>query len=84
MSTNKKIFIDGPQNPTGNQLDVAIQGRGFLQVQLPTGSDYAYTRAGSLTLNEQGQLMMPNGILCSRQSPFHKVQPVSASAKMAL
>lgn len=64
LATNKRIFIDGPQIQTGNSLDIAIQGRGFLQVQPPAGSgQYAYTRAGSLTLNEQGQLVTNNGYI---------------------
>jgi flagellar basal-body rod protein FlgG len=61
ISDNKKIFTDGSQIQTDNPLDIAIKGRGFLQVQLPNGGEFAYTRSGSLKLNEQGQLSMPNG-----------------------
>lgn len=63
LSNNSKIFTDGAQINTDRQLDVAIRGRGFLQVQLPNGSDFAYTRAGSLRQNEQGQVTLPNGYI---------------------
>lgn len=61
LGNNKKIFTDGAPVTTGNALDIAISGRGFLQVQQPNGGESVYTRAGNLTLNEQGQLTMPNG-----------------------
>jgi flagellar basal-body rod protein FlgG len=63
MASSKKIFIDGPQISTNNALDLAISGRGFIQVALPNGGEYAYTRAGSFTLNEQGQMTLPNGYI---------------------
>lgn len=63
VSNNSKIFSDGAPIITDKALDIAIKGRGFLQVQLPNGGDFAYTRAGSLRLNEQGQLTMPNGYI---------------------
>ena len=47
--------------PTGQAFDVMISGRGFLQVQLPNGSQMGYTRAGALTMNEQGQLTTQKG-----------------------
>lgn len=63
LSSNKKVFIDGPQIQTGNATDIAISGRGFLQVQMPNGSDVAYTRAGSLQPNSSGQLTTPGGYI---------------------
>ena len=39
---------------------MAIQGRGYFQVLLPT-SEIAYTRAGNLSLNDQGQLVTSEG-----------------------
>jgi flagellar basal-body rod protein FlgG len=63
LSHNKKIHIDGPQVQTDNPLDLSIRGRGFIQVQIPNGSNMAYTRAGSLQLNEQGQLTLSNGYI---------------------
>lgn len=57
---NTKVFKTGQPLPAG-PLDVAINGRGFLQVQMPNGNGFAYTRAGHLRTNEQGQLTLPNG-----------------------
>ena len=61
LANNKKIFTDGSLIQTDNQLDVAIQGRGFLKVQLPNGTDFAYTRTGTLQTNAEGQLITPAG-----------------------
>ncbi len=61
MVGNSKIFTDGAQIQTGRALDVAISGRGFLQVQLPNGNGFAYTRAGHLVTDDQGQITLPNG-----------------------
>ncbi len=63
LADNKKIFADGSQIDTDNPLDLAISGHGFLKVQIPNQSEAAYSRAGSLQLNEKGQLVMPNGYL---------------------
>ena len=58
----ERIFTQGTLQQSGNQLDVAINGNGFLQVQMPDGTT-AYTRDGSLTQNAQGQLVTPTGYL---------------------
>ena len=55
-----KIFTQGTLSQTDNALDIAIQGRGFLQVLMPDGST-AYTRDGSLSMNSQGQLVTSSG-----------------------
>jgi flagellar basal-body rod protein FlgG len=60
LASNKKIFTDGPLIP-GNELDVAIKGKGFLKVQLPTNNEFAYTRDASLQMNSQGQLTTRSG-----------------------
>lgn len=54
------IQTQGDFESTGNQLDLAIQGTGFFQVQLPTGQ-LAYTRAGNFQVSAQGQLVDANG-----------------------
>ena len=55
-----RIVEHGAMTQTGNKLDMAIQGRGYFQVLLPT-SEIAYTRAGNLSLNDQGQLVTSEG-----------------------
>jgi len=48
-------YSQGGIQKTGNVLDLAIQGEGFLTVQTKDG--IAYTRDGRATLNEKGELM---------------------------
>jgi flagellar basal-body rod protein FlgF len=50
----------GPMQSTGNSLDVAIQGPGFIAVQGPDGKE-AYTRAGDLHVDPTGVLMNGTG-----------------------
>lgn len=57
-----RINEQGSLTKTENQYDVAIEGRGFLQVLLPSG-ETAYTRAGNLNVNDQGQLVTEDGYL---------------------
>ena len=45
---------------SGNQYDLAISGAGYLQVLLPSG-ETAYTRAGNLGINADGQLVTADG-----------------------
>lgn len=56
----QKVFAQGDLVSTSNPLDMAIEGDGFFQVQLPDG-DQAFTRAGSFQLNSQGQLTTSDG-----------------------
>jgi flagellar basal-body rod protein FlgG len=55
-----RIAEQGAMTTTGNRYDVAIEGNGFFQVQLPNG-DTAYTRAGSFQLSDQGELVTTDG-----------------------
>ena len=50
----------GTIQQTGNELDIAIEGDGFIAVQAPDGSE-AYTRAGNLQLTASGQLVTGGG-----------------------
>ena len=54
------MFDQGNLQQTGNQFDLAINGQGFFQVQMPDGST-AYTRDGSFQINATGQLVTPSG-----------------------
>ena len=55
-----RIHTQGSLQQTGNDLDVALDGAGFLQVLLPDGTT-AYTRDGSLQKDNQGQLVTSSG-----------------------
>ncbi len=52
-------FSGGALKHTGNPLDIAIEGGGFLSVSTPMGE--AYTRQGSLQLDETGRLVTGSG-----------------------
>lgn len=54
------VMDEGPLMYTGRNLDVAVNGRGWLAVQLPDGSE-AYTRAGSLDVDVTGLLQTKSG-----------------------
>jgi flagellar basal-body rod protein FlgG len=55
-----RIAQQGTLTNTSNPLDIAIQGKGYLQVQMPDGSTQ-YTRDGSLQLSATGQLVTADG-----------------------
>jgi flagellar basal-body rod protein FlgG len=55
-----RITEQGNLTTTGNTLDVALQGKGYFQVERPTG-DIAYTRAGSFQLSDQGRIVTADG-----------------------
>src|SRR5215469_3401423 len=57
---SEKLFNQGALTQTGNSLDVAVQGNGFLQVSLPDGT-VAYTRDGSLHEDSNGQVVTADG-----------------------
>jgi flagellar basal-body rod protein FlgG len=54
-------FSQGSLQQSGNQLDIAINGQGFLQVALPDGTT-GYTRDGSLQVDSQGRLVTSSGL----------------------
>jgi flagellar basal-body rod protein FlgG len=57
----QKVFTNGSLQTTSQPLDVAIVGQGFLQVELPNG-EKAYTRAGQLQVNAEGQVVNAQGL----------------------
>ncbi len=56
----ERIHTQGNLQQTGNSLDLAIQGQGFFQVQMPDGTT-SYTRDGSFQTNAQGQVVTAAG-----------------------
>jgi len=55
-----RILEQGSLHATDNTFDLAIEGSGYLQVQLPDGNT-AYTRDGTLQLNAQGLIVTGDG-----------------------
>ena len=60
ISGIQKEFLQGNCTVTGNQLDIGIQGKGFLKVELPDGT-IGYTRNGALKVNKEGTLVNAQG-----------------------
>ncbi len=60
LASVQKVFQQGDYQRTENELDVAIEGNGFLQVTLPSG-ETAYTRAGALKSNAEGNIVTTDG-----------------------
>lgn len=55
-----RSFAQGNLQQTGNTLDVAINGNGFFQIQMPDGTT-AYSRDGAFKTDANGQLVTNNG-----------------------
>jgi flagellar basal-body rod protein FlgG len=56
----QRVFTNGDLTQTGENLDLAIQGDGFFQVQMPDGT-LAYTRDGALQTNSSGAIVTADG-----------------------
>ncbi len=61
VAATGKVFTQGQLNHTGEQMDLAIQGDGFFEIQRPDGT-LAYTRDGSFKLNAAGQVVTNDGM----------------------
>lgn len=72
VGTTHKIFEPGPAHITNHPLDVMVEGRGFIPVQMPNG-EVAYTRTGAFHLDSQGRMTLTNGsqILPQITIPFN-------------
>ncbi len=58
----ERLHTQGNLQGTENSRDLAINGKGFFQVQMPDGTT-AYTRDGSFQLDQNGQLVTSSGYL---------------------
>lgn len=61
LISTAKVFTSGELTQTGEQLDVAINGDGFFEVQLPDGTR-AYTRDGALKMASDGRITTSDGL----------------------
>ncbi len=59
--STSRAFAQGPIQQTGNPLDLAIEGNGFLAVSRREG-ETAFTRAGALKVDAQGRLVTSDGL----------------------
>lgn len=60
LSAVQRLDSQGAIEQTGRPLDLAIDGEGFFQVQMPDG-EIAYSRDGSFTISDQGTLVSQGG-----------------------
>lgn len=62
ISNTQQDFSTGAARPTGNPLDIMIDGRGFFRVSIleELGDGIGYTRAGNFFINPDGNLVLGN------------------------
>jgi flagellar basal-body rod protein FlgG len=65
VSSTQRMFTQGSLQETERELDLAIVGTGFFQVQLPSdiGGGVGYTRAGNFARDQSGRLVTVDGRL---------------------
>jgi flagellar basal-body rod protein FlgG len=80
LVATSKVFTTGELTQTQEQWDVAINGDGFFEVQMPNG-DKAYTRDGALKVGPAGQIMTSDGLVV--QSGFQAVPPGTTKVDIA-
>lgn len=56
----KRLHTQGGLTQTGNDLDLAIEGRGYFVIEMPDGTE-AYTRDGSFSLSPEGEIVTYDG-----------------------
>jgi len=60
LSGVQRMHQQGPLEQTNRNLDIAIEGEGFFQLQMPNG-ETTYTRDGSFQISDQGVLVTSSG-----------------------
>src|ERR1700722_7659750 len=58
--STQKNYAQGSVTQTNGALDLSVSGRGFFQITMPDGT-LAYTRDGSLSLDNQGNVVTASG-----------------------
>lgn len=75
-----KVFTNGELTATGEKLDVAIQGDGFFEVQLPDGTR-GYTRDGAFKTASDGRIVTNDGLVV--QGGFQPIPPGTTSVTIS-
>ncbi len=78
--STSKVFTTGELSKTDERLDVAINGDGFFEVQMPDGTR-AYTRDGALKTSSDGRIITSDGL--PLQGGFQAVPPGTTSITIA-
>lgn len=58
--STSRVFTQGNLRETGGQMDLALDGQGFLEIELPNG-ETAYTRDGALKVGSDGRVTTSSG-----------------------
>ena len=74
VAATEKNHAQGNLQQTGNALDVAIDGRGYFEIQMADGS-LTYSRDGSFKLSAQGELVTAQGFLLQPPINVPKTNP---------
>ncbi|MDP6353537.1 MAG: flagellar basal-body rod protein FlgG [Planctomycetota bacterium] len=61
VAATTRVFSQGMLKETGRNLDIAIQGEGFFQIELPDGRT-AFTRNGEFHINSRGEMTTADGL----------------------
>lgn len=78
--STSRVFTEGELTQTGEKLDVAIQGDGFFEVQMPDGTR-AYTRDGALKMDSEGRITTNDGLVV--QSGFQPIPSGTTSISIS-
>jgi flagellar hook-basal body protein len=74
MTGTARIDTQGTLSTTSNALDVAVEGAGYFQVQMPDGRT-GYTRAGDFSISADGTLVTSDGMAIQPQIQIPETEP---------
>ncbi|HTH47731.1 MAG TPA: flagellar basal-body rod protein FlgG [Candidatus Limnocylindria bacterium] len=80
LAATAKIFTTGEMTQTGEKLDIAIQGDGFFEIQMPDGTK-AYTRDGAFKTAADGRITTSDGLVV--QSGFQPIPQGTTSISIS-
>jgi flagellar basal-body rod protein FlgG len=75
VQSTQTCNIQGSSQKTGNELDWAIQGRGYFKLTDPVSNEVVYTRAGNFSLNSQGQIVSASAYVGRLLEPQISIPP---------
>jgi flagellar basal-body rod protein FlgG len=82
-TSTQSDFRQGALDTTNKDLDLAIEGRGFFQVRDPVTQQTLYTRAGSFSVNADGQVVMASAGIGRLIEPPIQVPPETIKVEVS-
>jgi len=77
VQSTQKDYRQGAIQDTGRELDIAIEGDGFLQVLDPLSQSFMYTRSGNLDINALGNLVIGSAQTGRELEPAVAIPPTA-------